>query len=79
MYGNNANHAIQIFGLDKDVTEYDVSKVIERYAKTNIELENGVATLRDYSPELMKCLTEAFPRAQVKKVDRQGPKGRAFF
>lgn len=49
MFNYYRDYAIQISGLDDTVTEYTISKVIEPYAKTNIELAYGTAILRDYS------------------------------
>lgn len=78
-YQKYAAYAIKIKNLKPSVTEYDIRQAIFPLSKAALSLNDCVARIRDYSPEIVKRLEEFFPEAVVEKIPRLENKDRAFY
>lgn len=78
-YQKYAAFAIKIKDLEPTVTEYDIRQAIFPLSRAALSLNDCVARIRDYSPEIMDRLKEFFPKAVVEKIPRLETKDRSFF
>ncbi|CAL6028277.1 Hypothetical_protein [Hexamita inflata] len=71
--------AIKVSKLDPKVIEYNIRQAIAPRSRAALSLLDGVARIRDFSPEIVDLLKAAFPNALVEKIPRLESKDRAFF